>query len=96
MNTAGAVSCPQVSPVHKVSCSSLALSEDGRYLLTAGDKVLKVWDYRMRFDVNFQVLPTEGGEGLGLPCSNISESLEKRAASVLSVTWSGVPSPCLC
>ncbi|NXL63252.1 WDR90 protein, partial [Chordeiles acutipennis] len=45
----------EVSPVHRVSCSSLALSEDGRYLLTAGDKVLKVWDYQMRFDVNFQV-----------------------------------------
>ncbi|KAM6114117.1 WD repeat-containing protein 90 [Pterocles gutturalis] len=45
----------EVSPVHKLSCSSLALSKDGRYLLTAGDKVIKVWDYQMRFDVNFQV-----------------------------------------
>ncbi|KFR16439.1 WD repeat-containing protein 90, partial [Opisthocomus hoazin] len=45
----------EVSPVHKLSCSSLALSEDGRYLLTAGDKVIKVWDYQMRFDINFQV-----------------------------------------
>ncbi|XP_074454129.1 WD repeat-containing protein 90 isoform X1 [Larus michahellis] len=45
----------EVSPVHKLSCSSLALSKDGRYLLTAGDKVIKVWDYRMRFAVNFQV-----------------------------------------
>ncbi|XP_075624119.1 WD repeat-containing protein 90 isoform X1 [Balearica regulorum gibbericeps] len=45
----------EVSPVHKLSCSSLALSKDGRYLLTAGDKVIKVWDYRMRFDINFQV-----------------------------------------
>lgn len=45
----------EVSPVHKLSCSSLALSKDARYLLTAGDKVIKVWDYRMRFDINFQV-----------------------------------------
>ncbi|XP_077642916.1 WD repeat-containing protein 90 isoform X4 [Lonchura striata] len=45
----------EVSPVHKLSCSSLALSKDGQYLLTAGDKVIKVWDYRMRFNVNFQV-----------------------------------------
>ncbi|KAM6077548.1 WD repeat-containing protein 90 isoform 2-T2 [Theristicus caerulescens] len=45
----------EVSPVHKLSCSSLALSKDGRYLLTAGDKVIKVWDYQMRFDINFQV-----------------------------------------
>ncbi|KAM7007238.1 LOW QUALITY PROTEIN: WD repeat-containing protein 90 [Passerculus sandwichensis] len=45
----------EVSPVHKLSCSSLALSKDGQYLLTAGDKVIKVWDYRMRFTINFQV-----------------------------------------
>uniref|UniRef100_A0A8C4VBJ2 WD repeat-containing protein 90 n=1 Tax=Falco tinnunculus TaxID=100819 RepID=A0A8C4VBJ2_FALTI len=37
----------EVSPVHKLSCSSLALSKDGRYLLTAGDRVIKVWDYQM-------------------------------------------------
>lgn len=49
--------------MHKLSCSSLALSKDARYLLTAGDKVIKVWDYRMRFDINFQVLHLgrEGG-----------------------------------
>ncbi|RMC17874.1 hypothetical protein DUI87_05543 [Hirundo rustica rustica] len=45
----------EVSPVHKLTCSSLALSKDGQYLLTAGDKVIKVWDYRMRFHINFQV-----------------------------------------
>uniref|UniRef100_A0A674I574 WD repeat-containing protein 90 n=1 Tax=Terrapene triunguis TaxID=2587831 RepID=A0A674I574_9SAUR len=45
----------EVSRVHKLSCSSLALSEDARYLLTAGDRVVKVWDYQMRFDINFQV-----------------------------------------
>ncbi|XP_071427702.1 WD repeat-containing protein 90 [Pithys albifrons albifrons] len=45
----------EVSPVHKLTCSSLALSRDGQYLLTAGDKVIKVWDYQMRFDINFQV-----------------------------------------
>ncbi|XP_072205152.1 WD repeat-containing protein 90 isoform X2 [Excalfactoria chinensis] len=45
----------EVSPVHKLSCSSLALSKDAGYLLTAGDKVIKVWDYRMRFNINFQV-----------------------------------------
>ncbi|KAM9015938.1 WD repeat-containing protein 90 isoform 1-T1 [Ara ararauna] len=45
----------EVSPVHKLSCSSLALSKDGRYLLTAGDKVIKVWDYQMHSNINFQV-----------------------------------------
>lgn len=49
--------------MHKLSCSSLALSKDGRYLLTAGDKVIKVWDYQMRFDINFQVLPAKGEKG---------------------------------
>ncbi|XP_062999035.1 WD repeat-containing protein 90 [Elgaria multicarinata webbii] len=44
-----------VSQVHKQSCSSLALSPDARYLLTAGDRVIKVWDCGMRFDVNSQV-----------------------------------------
>ncbi|XP_042336753.1 WD repeat-containing protein 90 isoform X3 [Sceloporus undulatus] len=44
-----------VSQVHKQSCSSLALSPDARYLLTAGDRVIKVWDYGMRFDINSQV-----------------------------------------
>ncbi|XP_066496904.1 WD repeat-containing protein 90 [Tiliqua scincoides] len=44
-----------VSHVHKQSCSSLALSPDARYLLTAGDRVIKVWDYGMRFDINSQV-----------------------------------------
>ncbi|XP_019348592.1 WD repeat-containing protein 90 isoform X3 [Alligator mississippiensis] len=45
----------EVSHVHKQYCSSLALSEDGRYMLTAGDRVIKVWDYRMSFNINFQV-----------------------------------------
>uniref|UniRef100_A0A8D2JFH7 WD repeat-containing protein 90 n=1 Tax=Varanus komodoensis TaxID=61221 RepID=A0A8D2JFH7_VARKO len=44
-----------VSHVHKQSCSSLALSPDARYLLTAGDRVIKVWDYEMRFDISSQV-----------------------------------------
>ncbi|XP_048351372.1 WD repeat-containing protein 90 [Sphaerodactylus townsendi] len=44
-----------VSQVHKESCSSLALSSDSRYLLTAGDRVIKVWDYGMRYEVNSQV-----------------------------------------
>nr|XP_034986517.1 WD repeat-containing protein 90 isoform X1 [Zootoca vivipara] len=44
-----------VPQVHKQSCSSLAFSSDARFLLTAGDRVLKVWDYGMRFDVNSQV-----------------------------------------
>ncbi len=45
----------QVSEVHKHQCVSLAVSEDGRYLLTAGQNSLKVWDYDMHLDVNAQV-----------------------------------------
>uniref|UniRef100_A0A8B9Q1W1 WD repeat-containing protein 90 n=1 Tax=Apteryx owenii TaxID=8824 RepID=A0A8B9Q1W1_APTOW len=37
----------EVPSVHKLSCSSLSLSKDARYLLTAGDKVIKVWDYQI-------------------------------------------------
>lgn len=45
----------QVSEMHKHQCVSLAVSEDGRYLLTAGQNSLKVWDYDMHLDVNSQV-----------------------------------------
>ncbi|XP_059381119.1 WD repeat-containing protein 90 isoform X2 [Carassius carassius] len=45
----------QVSEVHKHPCVSLAVSEDGRYLLTAGQNSLKVWDYDMHLDVDSQV-----------------------------------------
>ncbi|XP_016417962.1 WD repeat-containing protein 90-like [Sinocyclocheilus rhinocerous] len=44
----------QVSEVHKHQCVSLAVSEDGRYLLTAGQNSLKVWDYDMHLHVNSQ------------------------------------------
>ena len=44
-----------VGQVHRETCSSLAVSENGRYLLTAGDEVLKVWDYSMSLQHNFQV-----------------------------------------
>ncbi|KAI4898063.1 hypothetical protein NFI96_018064 [Prochilodus magdalenae] len=45
----------EVSEVHKHQCASLAVSEDGRYLLTAGHNAVKVWDYNMKLDVNSQV-----------------------------------------
>ncbi|XP_063077510.1 WD repeat-containing protein 90 [Engraulis encrasicolus] len=45
----------EVSSVHKKCCWSLAVSEDSRYLLTAGCNALKVWDYNMALDVNSQV-----------------------------------------
>nr|KAG5713870.1 hypothetical protein BaRGS_024497 [Batillaria attramentaria] len=45
----------EVNGIHRVKCTALVSSHDGRYLVTAGDKVLKVWDYGMRYDINFQV-----------------------------------------
>ncbi|CAB1312292.1 unnamed protein product, partial [Coregonus sp. 'balchen'] len=44
-----------VSKAHKHQCSSLAVSEDGRFLLTAGHNAVKVWDYSMQLDVNSQM-----------------------------------------
>ncbi|XP_063791127.1 WD repeat-containing protein 90 isoform X3 [Pseudophryne corroboree] len=37
----------QVTQVHKPHCFSLAVSDDNRYLLTAGDRIVKVWDYSL-------------------------------------------------
>ncbi|XP_035694518.1 WD repeat-containing protein 90-like [Branchiostoma floridae] len=45
----------EVSNIHRSSCSALAVSQDCRHLVTAGDKVVKVWDYHTRLDINFQV-----------------------------------------
>uniref|UniRef100_UPI00398F26DD WD repeat-containing protein 90 n=1 Tax=Pristiophorus japonicus TaxID=55135 RepID=UPI00398F26DD len=45
----------EVCNVHKTVSSSLAVSEDIRYLLTTGDKVIKIWDYHLKQDINFQV-----------------------------------------
>uniref|UniRef100_A0AAQ6AM06 WD repeat domain 90 n=1 Tax=Amphiprion ocellaris TaxID=80972 RepID=A0AAQ6AM06_AMPOC len=46
----------EVSKVHKHQCSSLAVSEDSRFLLTAGHNAVKVWDYNMQYDTNSQVM----------------------------------------
>uniref|UniRef100_A0A3B4ZWV6 WD repeat domain 90 n=1 Tax=Stegastes partitus TaxID=144197 RepID=A0A3B4ZWV6_9TELE len=45
----------EVSKVHKHQCSSLAVSEDSRFLLTAGHNAVKVWDYNMQLDTNSQM-----------------------------------------
>ncbi|XP_070846624.1 WD repeat-containing protein 90 [Chaetodon trifascialis] len=45
----------ELSKVHKHQCSSLAVSEDSRFLLTAGHNAVKVWDYNMQLDVNSQM-----------------------------------------
>ena len=44
-----------VPRVHKNSTDSLCVTSDGRYLITSGDNLVKIWDYEMRFEKNFQV-----------------------------------------
>lgn len=41
--------------IHKTVPSSLAVTEDVQYLLTTGEKVVKIWDYKMKLEINFQV-----------------------------------------
>ncbi|XP_072536252.1 WD repeat-containing protein 90 isoform X2 [Salminus brasiliensis] len=43
----------EVSEVHQ--CASLAVSKDGRYLLTAGRNTVTVWNYYMKPDVESQM-----------------------------------------
>ncbi|XP_013393033.1 WD repeat-containing protein 90-like [Lingula anatina] len=45
----------EMNNIHRSGCTSLDVIRDGRHLVTAGDRVIKVWDYHMRLDLNFQV-----------------------------------------
>ncbi|XP_030626042.1 WD repeat-containing protein 90 [Chanos chanos] len=45
----------EVSEAHKGVCCSLVVSEDGRYLLTATQNTVKVWDYSLTQYINSQV-----------------------------------------
>ena len=45
----------QMDNIHRAGCTALDCSSDGRHLATAGDRVVKIWDYHMRLDLNFQV-----------------------------------------
>ena len=45
----------EVAHTHRTQCSAVCVSKSGRHLLTAGDGVVKVWDYGMNLDLNFQV-----------------------------------------
>ena len=45
----------QVSHIHRGHCSAIALDRDSSHILTAGDNSIKVWDYSMALDLNFQV-----------------------------------------
>lgn len=57
----------QMSKVHNHHCLSLAVSDDSRFLLTAGHKTLKVWDYHMQPGIIAQVVT--------IPCKALDESV---------------------
>ncbi|XP_065191135.1 WD repeat-containing protein 90-like isoform X2 [Sycon ciliatum] len=44
----------EMSSLHQGSCSALAVFHNAQLLVTAGDRQLRVWDYNMRLDVNYQ------------------------------------------
>ncbi|XP_045317475.1 WD repeat-containing protein 90 isoform X1 [Leopardus geoffroyi] len=45
----------ELSGLHSVACPSLALSGDARFLLTATDRVIRVWDYPAKASPGCQV-----------------------------------------
>ncbi|XP_036081888.1 WD repeat-containing protein 90 isoform X3 [Rousettus aegyptiacus] len=45
----------ELSGVYPMTCPSLALSGDARFLLTAADRAIKVWDYSMKTGPDCQV-----------------------------------------
>ncbi|KAM8961104.1 WD repeat-containing protein 90 [Pelodytes ibericus] len=45
----------EASQMHKQFCSSLTVSKDCRYLLTAGDRIIKVWDHQPEGNARPQV-----------------------------------------
>ncbi|XP_034782531.2 WD repeat-containing protein 90 [Acipenser ruthenus] len=55
MNTKSGRLIREIPNAHKHVCSSVSVTDDARFLLTAGDKAVKVWDYHMKHDINFQV-----------------------------------------
>ncbi len=43
-----------VPNLHRSLTDCLTVSDDGRFLVTSGDNCIKVWDYEMRLEKNFQ------------------------------------------
>lgn len=44
-----------VNNIHRSSVDFISVSSDGQYLITSGDNFVKIWDYQMRLDNNYQV-----------------------------------------
>lgn len=50
----------QLSGAHPMASPTLALSRDARFLLTATDRAIKVWDYSTQAGPSCQVCATGG------------------------------------
>lgn len=59
---------PQLSCGRPAACASLALSADGRFLLTAAERAVRLWDYAVQASPSCQVcVPGRGQQGGGQP-----------------------------
>lgn len=47
-----------IGKIHRSSTDYIFVSNDGRYLITSGDNSVKIWDYEMRLEKNYQVINT--------------------------------------
>ena len=54
---------PQLSCGNPAACASLALSADGRFLLTAAERAVRLWDYAMQAGLSCQVCVLGGWAG---------------------------------
>ncbi|KAK7003519.1 WD repeat-containing protein 90 [Biomphalaria glabrata] len=45
----------EIDHINRSGCSALTVSDCGHYLATGGDKTIKIWDYELNLDINFQV-----------------------------------------
>jgi WD40 repeat protein len=44
-----------INKIHRSKTDCMFVSSDGRFLATAGDNCVKIWDYEMRLEKNYQV-----------------------------------------
>lgn len=44
-----------VEHLHRTRTDLVSVTNDGQFLVTSGDNFVKIWDYQMRLDINYQV-----------------------------------------
>ncbi|KAH9513092.1 WD repeat-containing protein 90 [Bulinus truncatus] len=45
----------EIDHINRSGCSAITVSDCGHYLATGGDKTIRIWDYQLNLDINFQV-----------------------------------------